>query len=96
MKISIITATYNSVDTIADTYHSINQHSYQDIEYIIVDGASKDNTLGVIKELCPRVTRVISEPDKGFTPHLIKVLGQQLVMSLVFCILMTYLLTLLL
>jgi glycosyltransferase len=65
MKISIITATYNSVDTIADTLHSLNQQSYQDIEYIIVDGASKDNTLGVIKELCPRVTRVISEPDEG-------------------------------
>jgi glycosyltransferase len=65
MKISIITATYNSVHTIADTLHSLNQQSYQDIEYIIVDGASKDNTLGVIKELCPRVTRVISEPDEG-------------------------------
>ena len=56
MKVSIITATYNSAVTIADTLMSLNAQSYQDIEYIIIDGASKDSTLGIIKELCPRVT----------------------------------------
>lgn len=65
MKVSIITATYNSAKTISDTLQSLNTQSYQDIEYIIVDGASKDNTLDVIKQQCSRVTTVISEPDKG-------------------------------
>lgn len=65
MKVSIITATYNSAETIADTLKSLNSQSYQDIEYIIVDGASEDNTLDVIKQQCPRVTTIISEPDKG-------------------------------
>lgn len=65
MKVSIITATYNSAATIADTLQSLNAQSYQDIEYIIIDGASKDNTVDVIKQQCPRVTTIISEPDKG-------------------------------
>jgi len=65
VKISIITATYNSAVTIGDTLQSLNSQSYDNIEYIIIDGASKDNTVDVIKQLCPRVTLIISEPDKG-------------------------------
>lgn len=65
MKVSIITATYNSAETINDTLQSLNAQSYQDIEYIIIDGASKDNTLAVVKQQCARVTTIISEPDKG-------------------------------
>lgn len=65
MKVSIITATYNSAETITDTLQSLNTQSYQDIEYIIIDGASKDNTLDIIKQQCARVATVISEPDKG-------------------------------
>jgi len=65
MKVSIITATYNSAATISDTLQSLNEQSYQNIEYIIIDGASKDNTIEVIKQQCPRVTTIISEPDKG-------------------------------
>ncbi|HIF9198293.1 TPA: glycosyltransferase family 2 protein [Photobacterium damselae] len=65
MKVSIITATYNSEQTILDTLKSLEQQSYHDIEYIIIDGASKDNTLDVIKTNCSRVSKVISEPDKG-------------------------------
>ncbi|MFT5716073.1 MAG: glycosyltransferase [Oleiphilaceae bacterium] len=65
MKVSIITATYNSAATISDTLQSLNVQSYENIEYIIVDGASKDNTLEVIKQQCSRVTTIISEPDKG-------------------------------
>lgn len=65
MKVSIITATYNSAETISDTLQSLNAQSYQDIEYIIIDGSSKDNTLAVIKQQCPCVTTIISEPDKG-------------------------------
>lgn len=65
MKVSVITATYNSSETIIDTLKSLEQQSYPDIEYIIVDGASKDNTLEVVRENCSRVSKIISEPDKG-------------------------------
>nr|WP_319555546.1 glycosyltransferase family 2 protein [uncultured Vibrio sp.] len=65
MKVSIITATYNSSETIIDTLKSLEQQSYPNIEYIIVDGASKDNTLDVVRDNCSRVSKIISEPDKG-------------------------------
>ncbi|HHQ4556373.1 glycosyltransferase family 2 protein [Aeromonas hydrophila] len=65
MKVSIITATYNSAATIHDTLASLENQSYPDIEYIIVDGASQDNTLEVIKHNCTRVSKIISEPDNG-------------------------------
>ncbi|WP_279143953.1 glycosyltransferase family 2 protein [Photobacterium phosphoreum] len=65
MKVSIITATYNSSRTIIDTLKSLEQQTYSNIEYIIIDGASKDNTLDVIKNNCSRVSTIISEPDNG-------------------------------
>ncbi|MFA0052399.1 glycosyltransferase family 2 protein [Vibrio breoganii] len=65
MKVSIITATYNSAKTIFDTLRSLEEQTYQDIEYIIIDGASKDNTLKVIQSQCSRVSTVISENDQG-------------------------------
>ncbi len=65
MKISIITATYNSEATIKDTLESVNAQTYPDIEHIIVDGASKDNTLDLVKKYGKRVSLIISEPDKG-------------------------------
>lgn len=65
MKVSIITATYNSAETIADTVRSLENQTHKDIEYIIVDGASKDNTLDIIRENCSRVATLVSEPDKG-------------------------------
>ena len=49
MKITIITATYNSEQTLSDTINSILQQNYDNYEYIIVDGASKDNTINIIK-----------------------------------------------
>ena len=65
MKVSIITATYNSAATIADTVRSLECQSYSDIEYIVIDGASKDKTLDIIRENCSRVSVLVSEPDKG-------------------------------
>lgn len=65
MKISIITATYNSSATIRDCVLSINQQTYDDIEHIIIDGSSTDNTVNIIKSLPNRVTKIISEPDNG-------------------------------
>ena len=68
MTITIITATYNSAKTVKDTFESILRQSYTDYEYIIIDGASKDDTLALIKQYEPRFEgrmKYISEPDKG-------------------------------
>lgn len=68
MKISIITTAYNSGSTIKDTIVSILSQSHTDFEHIIVDGASKDNTVDTIKEYEPLYEgrlKWISEPDKG-------------------------------
>lgn len=68
MKISIITVAYNSSKTISDTIQSVLNQTYNDIEYVIVDGNSTDNTLEIVKsfetEFRGRM-RWISEPDKG-------------------------------
>lgn len=65
MKISIITTTYNSAATIKDTLLSVNTQTYPNIEHIIVDGSSKDNTLDIVQKYGERVAKIISEPDKG-------------------------------
>ena len=68
MKLSIITVTYNSEKTLRDTIESVLSQTYTDYEYIIVDGASKDNTINIVKEYEPKFEgrmRWISEPDKG-------------------------------
>lgn len=65
MKISIITATYNSASTIVSCVTSVNEQSHQDIEHIIIDGASKDNTIKIINSIPNRVLKIITEPDKG-------------------------------
>ena len=64
MKISIITATYNSSLTVRDTLNSILNQDYPDIEHIIVDGKSTDDTLKIVSEF-KHVSKVISEKDKG-------------------------------
>ena len=68
MKISIITATYNSGSTLRDTLESVLAQDYADYEHIIVDGASKDDTMDIVKEYEPKYKgrlRYISEPDHG-------------------------------
>lgn len=65
MKISIITICYNNERDIRATIESVLHQTYDDIEYIIVDGASKDNTLKIINEYSSRISTIISEPDKG-------------------------------
>lgn len=68
MMISIITVTFNRAHVIKDAIEGVLRQSYKDYEYIIVDGASKDNTVEVIKEYEPKFKgrmRWISEPDKG-------------------------------
>lgn len=65
MKISIITATYNSAPHIAMCVESVNKQTYPNIEHIIIDGYSKDNTIEIIKNIPSRITKIVSEPDKG-------------------------------
>ncbi len=65
MTISIITATYNAEKTIESAICSVSNQSYSDIEYIIVDGGSTDNTLKIVNRYKNRVQHFISEPDKG-------------------------------
>jgi len=65
MKISIITICYNSASTIEDTIKSVIAQNYLDLEYIIVDGGSKDDTLKIIEKYRDKIAKIISEPDKG-------------------------------
>ena len=68
MKISIITATYNSGKTLRDTIESVLRQSYTDYEYIVKDGGSKDDTLEIVKAYAPKFgdkIKAISEPDQG-------------------------------
>lgn len=65
MKVSIITVCYNSASTIEDTIKSVLDQTYRDIEYIIVDGASRDDTLSIIDRYKGRFARVVSEKDDG-------------------------------
>lgn len=65
MKVSIITVTYNSENTIEDTIKSVINQTYDNIEYIIIDGGSRDGTLRIISKYEDRIAKVISEPDNG-------------------------------
>lgn len=64
-KITVITVCYNASDCIEDTIKSVLQQTYKNIEYIIVDGNSKDSTVDIIRRYNDKITKWISEPDKG-------------------------------
>src|SRR5258706_13870043 len=65
MKISILTISFNSAATISDTIKSVRSQDYKEIEYIVVDGSSKDETVNIIRSNEDVITKWISEPDKG-------------------------------
>lgn len=65
MKISIITVAFNSSLTIQDTFDSIRSQDYEDIEYIVIDGNSSDNSVEIIKSNEDIIHKWISEKDKG-------------------------------
>jgi glycosyltransferase involved in cell wall biosynthesis len=64
-KFSIITVTYNAGKVLEETIQSVIGQSYKNIEYIIVDGKSKDNTLDIAHKYQDRISQIVSEPDKG-------------------------------
>lgn len=65
MKVSIVTIAFNSGETIEDTIKSVVEQDYPDVEYIIVDGQSTDDTLEIVKRYKDGISKVISEKDKG-------------------------------
>lgn len=64
MKVTLITVAYNSGGTIRKTLESIQSQDYPDIDHIVIDGASKDNTVEIVEDF-QHVQKLISEPDKG-------------------------------
>lgn len=64
LKISIITVSYNSAATIKDTIQSIASQNHPNVEHIVIDGASKDATVEIVRA-SQSVARMVSEPDKG-------------------------------
>ena len=65
MKISIVTVTYNSGSTIADTLRSVAGQTHGDIEHIVIDGGSNDDTLETVRRCGAHVGKLVSEPDRG-------------------------------
>ena len=65
IKVSIITVSYNSEEVIADAIRSVAKQDYPNIEHIIIDGASTDNTALIVSEHQSKVSKWISEPDDG-------------------------------
>jgi glycosyltransferase involved in cell wall biosynthesis len=65
MKITIITVSYNSIGTISQTIDSVISQTHSEIEYIIVDGNSNDGTVELVQSYGNKISKFISEPDRG-------------------------------
>lgn len=65
MKISVVTINRNNVDGLRKTIESVVSQTFRDFEYIVIDGASDDGSVEVIKEFADRITYWVSEPDGG-------------------------------
>lgn len=65
LRISVITVAYNSASTIAETLRSVSQQSHPDVEHIVIDGGSTDDTCALVRRYGARGTSLLSEPDNG-------------------------------
>lgn len=65
MKVTVVTVCFNAADTIAATLLSVASQTHPDIEHIVIDGGSTDETLAQIEAHGAHLARVISEPDHG-------------------------------
>lgn len=75
MKVSIITIAYNAEDTIEDTIKSVIAQNYTGLEYVIVDGASKDGTMEIVNRYKDQISIIHSEPDRGIYDAMNKGVG---------------------
>ena len=64
LKISIITVSFNSEETIKTTLNSVLNQNFKNIEHIIIDGKSTDNTIQIVKKYS-HIKKIVSEPDNG-------------------------------
>lgn len=64
-KVTVVTVCYNAGNALLETIQSVAAQSYQNIEYIVVDGASTDQTADVLKEHAEKISKIVSEPDHG-------------------------------
>lgn len=76
MKVSIITICYNSASTVEETIRSVLGQDYPNIEYIIIDGASQDNTLEIVRRYESKIAVIVSEKDRGIYDAMNKGLSQ--------------------
>lgn len=65
MKMTLITNVLNAEETIEESILSATNQTYEDIEYIVVDGVSKDKTLSILDKYAEKISKFISEPDKN-------------------------------
>lgn len=64
-KISIITITFNSEKHLEETIKSVIEQNYPNLEYLIIDGGSKDRTMEIVNNYRDKIAYVVSEPDRG-------------------------------
>ncbi|MDE5848632.1 MAG: glycosyltransferase [Muribaculaceae bacterium] len=65
MKITVVTVCYNAATLIEETIKSVLSQTHEDLEYIVIDGKSTDGTMETVSKYADRITKIISEPDKG-------------------------------
>lgn len=66
-KISIITSTFNSEEHVEQCIQSVLCQNYDNLEYIVIDGGSKDGTVDIIKKYIDKISYFVSEPDNGIS-----------------------------
>ena len=75
MKLTIITVVFNGAKTIKHTIESVLNQTYENVEYILIDGNSSDNTMDMVNEYKDTIDTIISEPDKGLWDAINKGIG---------------------